>query len=651
MKDSSENVTNLWKLYRKGIDYQNSIGLRTQIPKFVKFFEGKQWPDATKNTKNLPRPVVNIVKLICRIKKAALLSTPVRLVYKSDSVTADVKAFNRFAEYIQKEMKLDQLDKDSVDDSVKKGSFFQHFYWDAQARGKRGKVSGALRGELIDPLNIFFENPCCLDEQKQGWIIIVSRENVDSVRAMADKSVNLEDIVADSRENNAYNAVEQDEDKLCSVITRYFRKDGKVYCEKATKSVVVNEPFSIIPNVEQAKKELGYIEDAPNNALPDNVEEIDKGEGEEYELYPIVAGYYEKREQCIYGLSEVEGLIPNQTAINFNIAMSLLNAQEMAWGKYIALPNALKGQKINNEPGQVLIDYSGTGHGIKKLTEQALHSTPAELSNTIIAMTRSVTGATEVMNGESIGSNMSGAAIAQLQAQAQTPIEELRDTFWLAKQKQGLVLAQFYKHFYYQKNYIYTEKVKDGEEQKADVFSSSKFKDLDFSVVVEATLGTRSSLASDISLLDACLRNGSISIETYIQAYPEQAIGNKSELIEILNAGKNNKEAQLSAQIQELQGQIAEYQKSFSAISETVNKVSSIISENTRLKEQNIELASGNIKLLKTLEQIRNEGEAKISKANEIMLRLHKDAQELAEGYLRNQGQGDNPPIDIEGEE
>ena len=570
-------------MYEKGVAYQNETGIRTKVPQNIDFFEGRQWPKVTENTKNLPRPVINIVKMICRNKKAAISSSPVRLVYKSYTANADVDKFNRFAEYIQKELDQEKLDNEAVYDGVKKGSYFYHYYWDSEARGINGEVEGALRGEIIDILNIFFENPCEKDEQKQQWILIVSRENIESVRAIADKDVNRDEIVSDEYDDNAYNTKEQDKDTRCTVLTRYFRKNGEVYCEKATKNVIVRAPFRITPDREGAKKQI-LSEDAPNNSLPDDADI--KNEIPKAELYPVVAGCYEAAENSIYGISEIEGLIPNQKSINFQIAMSLLNSQEFAWGKYIVIPGALKGQKISNVPGQVLTDHTGTGNGIRKMTEQAMHSIPTDSAELLINLTRNTAGASEIISGELIKSGMSGAAIAQLQGQAQVPIEDLRNAFWLTKKKIGLVLAQFMKQYYFKQEFFYEDE--DENHKTVNVsseFSSTEFAKVKFDVVVEATQGTRSSIASDISMLDAALTAGSISLKTYIRAYPDSAIGNKSEILKLLEAEENSELATAKQTIEGLQGQLGQYGQILAEQKKIVDNIMPTIRENQQLNK------------------------------------------------------------------
>ena len=531
-KDQLAKATSLWNLYEKGLDYQCSQSMRENLPLYVDYFEGRQWPSATPSTKNLPRPVINVVKMICRSKKSAILSTPVRIHYKSYSPLTDTEFFNDFATYILKELGQDELDKLAIDDGVKKGSYFYHYYWDKDFVGIDGRADGGVRCELIDPLNIFFSNPAQLDEQKQDWILISSRRTLSQLSAIADKDCDLTQLKGDESDT-VYKSAEQKSEEFATLLTRYFKQNGEVYCERATKTVIINKPFPIAPcfmsQNQSFDKTSGKQVEISTHCLPKAV------------LFPIVCGYYERKEGSIYGLSEVEGIIPNQKAINFNVAMSLLNAQECAWGKYIALPNALKNQKISNSPGQVLIDYSGTGNGIKRLSEQAISDTPMALTSSLTELTRAVSGATEIMTGEKYYSNLSGSAIAYLQAQANMPIEELKNNFYEAKKKQGRVLAQFLKLYYYKKSFVRHKTDKNGtEKEEISTFSSKSYESSIFDVVVEAIGGSKATVASDISLLDTCLKNGSISLETYIKAYPESAITNKQEILKQIEIERNS---------------------------------------------------------------------------------------------------------------
>lgn len=651
--DIDARVGKLRDDYDKAVAYQSTLGIAKDYPKFVRFYEGKQWPKPTKNTQNLPRPVINFTKMICRNKKSAILAKRLRLNYKPEQAGVDVSKFNEYGAYVMKELGQDALDKLCIDDAVKKGSYVFHYFWDADACGKDGLYLGALRGERVDPLNVLYANPCERDEQKQKWIIIVSREEVSAVRAKADDDVDRDAIRADESEDS-YDTKEQEGDELCTVLTRYFRVGGEVYYEKATKSAIINKPTPLAPDVEAAMKYLGFegeggeepTEDAPNNSLPDGKDgEALQTERIKAPLYPIVVGSYEYREGSIYGIGEVEGLIPNQKAVNFQFAMSLLNSQELAWGKYIVHPNALKGQVITNEPAQVLTDHTGTGKGIAKMQEQTIHGEPTKLATEMIQLTRSVTGASEVMSGEVVSASMSGAAIAQLQAQASQPIEELADNFRIVKEKQGKVVAQFLKLFYIEREFSYESDDPVLDEmgnpvmdqlgrpmhesvERSAVFSSSEYANVDFDVVAEAVAGTKSSAAGDIQLLEALFSQGKISFKTFIKLYPEDALSNKQEILRVAEEEEAGSLSSMAAEIEQLKAQIAQYDKVVAEQQKTVDSVVSIIQENNNLKKLLAQLfAEANMKIQAANQQIRA--------GNAALEETTRDARDFAQEIMR----------------
>ncbi|MBQ8357088.1 MAG: hypothetical protein IJX39_04695 [Clostridia bacterium] len=617
-----EAAARIVKCFEWGKRYQTEMGFVQSFPKFVDFFEGRQWPAATRNTKNLPRPVFNCTKMIGRNKKSAILSVPGKIVYHAENDSPRVQLFNAFAEYIQKELRQEALDKDAIDDGVKKGSYHYHYYWDAEARGMDATERGALRCEVVDPLKIFFADPTCRDEQRQKWILIAQRREVDAVRALADADMNRDEICADENGENHYGEKEQGGDKLCTVLTRYFRVNGEVWWERSTKSVLINAPRPLKPDVAGALSEMQSDGQEDGGSKPPPYGKDLGGNASSapvggFTLYPIVSGSYERREGSIYGIGEVEGILPVQKSINLLFALLILNNQQVAWGKYLVHPQALHGQRLTNEPGQVVTDYSPGFNGIKKLSEQVMQSQPIELATTMLNLLRSVSGATEVMTGETVGSNMSGAAIAALQAQAQQPVEELRETFWQVKIKQGLVLAEFFKHYYAGKHFTYPDKAADGTEQTLEAtFDGSEYADLAFDVTVEATKGSKSSTAGDINMLDSALASKAIDFETYVTIFPEDAISHKKELLEALQRMKQGENAQLKAQLEQMQAALQQMQTEMAERQKAVDSVQRVVQENQKLKEAYATLYT--------------EATQKINIANAVIRKMQADGMEVA---------------------
>lgn len=619
-RDGEEKVTLLWERYRKGREYQAAQRMTTLLPRYVDFYEGRQWPPATKNTKDLPRPVINIIKMICRNKKSSILATPVRCVYAAadgGGGRVDTSELNDFSLYIDKEMGMEQLDRQAVDSAVKKGTAIWHLYWDAEARGMDGRAEGGLRCELVDPLYCFFENPAEPDEQKQEWILFAHREPVAAVRAKADRGVDPELITPDRPDNDPYRRKEQDGSELCTVLTCYFRQDGEVMVEKAVKATIVNHATPITPNIHAARRRLdeadrrgqGYEggeavvpdeeeapeEDPANTRTPDAPRgvgeagsEVEAVQAARSHLYPVCVWQYEPREGSIYGIGEVEGLIPNQKAINFMYAMILLNAQSTSWNKWMVVPGALMGQTISNAPGQVLVDHTRTGNGIKPMAVGGMSGQPMSVVQAILQDTRTVTGSTEVMTGETLGASMSGAAIAQLQSQAQVPLEDIRNGFWLAKERLGKIKEQFFKTHYAAKDFLLSpgEGAQAGDVRRVATFRSADYEGAVLEVSCEAMAGTKASAAGDISILETAYAKGDIDFRTLVEAYPKDALGNRSEILRVLEQGQMNELAMLHEQTQQLSAQLEQAAAQIQSDTEAFSRVQSLIEANRTLEQK-----------------------------------------------------------------
>jgi hypothetical protein len=648
MIDNDIQVSALWKMYEDAQAYQDTIGLSSDVPMWVRFYEGDQWPRATKNTQHLPRPVVNMTKMVCRNKKANILSTPVKLVYETDDGSNAGKKFTEFTAFIEKEMQMKKLDASAVKDGVVKGTYVYHYYWDADAVGKKAEVQGGVRCEIVDVLNTFVANPKEIDEQKQKWIMFSSREEVETVKAICDDDVDKDLIIPDDVDWRYDNNSEQEGTAMCTVLTRYFRINGEVYWEKAVKNTIITKPTPLTPDVsaevEEIDRETETAEkkaknkkkvDVADTALPDKA----KGSHKSYKarLYPVVIASYEERDKCIYGMSEVANLIANQRAINNNLAMGLLAVENNSWGKYIVHKNALKGQKITNQPAQVLVDYSDTGNGIRKLAEQQPSDLSIHMADKLLELSRAVSGSTEIMTGEAIGKNQSGAAIAQLQATASMPIEELRTRFWDAKERSGKILEQFFKLYYESKDFSYKKEVinpvtnQKEEQVVSDVFKSSEMVDMDFTVTVEAIGGTRATAASDIAFLESMFQAGAIDAKTFVKSFPADAISNKSELQEALEEQEQSALLQAQQTIEQMQLQLQQAQV-------VTQQAQSLINENQQLRAQLISLYT--------------EAKAKVDFANKAIQQVseqynevYSDAQGFAQEIYNNRMQESKPNV------
>lgn len=587
VKTRKERATETWKQFEEGRAYLASINLDETIKTNVDFYEGRQWAKKTEKTKHLPRPVTNITRMIANNKMSAMNNKPCKIVYEADSSDKDSTEFTKFSDYQYKEMQMDKMNRRAAYNGCIKGTYIYHVFWDAEATGKKGKVTGAMRTEILDPRNVIFCNPTQIDEQKQKYIIIAVREEVEAIKESLPDGYDKEAIVADDEIDGKK---EQDGTEICTVLIKYFKKDGEVYCEKSVKNTVIRDAFPLRPAYEEVERELFAEEDEANANSPDDTEDTEKAtpySSYKPTLYPIAVGQYIEREDCIYGLSEVEGIIPNQKSINLTTAMILLQVQQESWSKWIVKKDALKGQKITNESGQIITDHSATGDGIKRVGGGQFNSYAMQFLDNFINSTRVVTGSTEVMSGEVISANMSGAAIAQLQAQAQQPIEETRKAFWRVQEKVGRIAEQFYRMYYHNPTQFKTmEATANGEMQVVtNEFAASNYDDVEFTVVAKVTAGTASSPAGDIAVLDQLKAEGVITTMQWLEAYPNDALSDKNHLIELTKQAEQNKMKQLEALLVEREGQLKTVLEQNKDAMNALASVQQTNKENEKLRE------------------------------------------------------------------
>lgn len=541
MANKEELAKKIWNDWQKGLEYQKKLRLKEICEQCVDFFEGRQWPQATERTKNMPRPVINIIKFIVNGKKANILSSKISMIYKpliysqdeGQIATEGASSFTSFANHIKKEIKQEDLDNQAILDGLKKGTYIYHYFWDKEKKTGMAKFNGGLNGQIIDCLSIVFANPKQKDEQKQKWIIIQSRENVQTLKDLAKKNgitkTELELITADDDTEKNYNGEEQDGEEYATVLTRYFRKNGEVYYTKSTQHMIVQEETPLTPDATKIKLQLD--EEGKTNEDEEEVD-MDKPEQTNFKitLYPVIVDSYEEREKSIYGIGEVEQLIPTQKAVNFNYAMMQMASQNMGFPKVILHPMALHGKSITNTPGEVLTDYSPQFNGIRYLNPPAFSNTPLTVSDKLLEMTRTVTGATEVANGEVLGKNMSGSAIVALQTQAKVPIEDMQKRFWRTHEKIARVWEQFFKAYYrFDVPYV----VENDNKQEINVFNGSMYQNMDFETTIDVGFGSAYSESLSINLLEQALQRGDITFDDYIDLYPETAMPFKAKLKEI----------------------------------------------------------------------------------------------------------------------
>ena len=565
--DSIRKAGEIWKQYLDGVKYQQSMGFTTDFPKFISFKEGDQWAAVTENTKNLPRPVFNITEMFIRSKRAAVTNQGLSLVYTPLEVFDDeetqaraeqgAKDFTDFAKIMWENLDQEELNNEFVDDAVTVGTGILHYYWNPNKKGgNQLKWNGDLQGEVLDPLNVFFANPHRRRVQDQEWIIIQDRMTVKEARDLARREGIAEELVrligADNNESGEYTAETKEvtENDKITVLLKYFKIDGAVYYSKSTSSIVIIDDRLLTPEVEGSTYKMG--------------------------LYPIALMSCIRRKKCIYGLGYAQDVIAINKAVNQLKAMQLLNAIQCGNPALVTRPNAIR-QKITNQGGQIITDYSPDGNGIRYMQPPNFSTIFSQLGNEMFELARTTTGVTDVSTGETLGANMAASAIIALQNQAKTPIKELQNRYFSAIKEVGDIWLDFFKAYYNMDRNMIVE----DEEGKAEnrVFNGSNYVDIDYKLKVEVAVASdKETLA--VSLLDAMRAREDINKEQYVELMPDDAMPFKADIKEIWKKEKQDVLVQAMGQIKQqqmiidqLQGQQGNVEQSNAMLGQALGQI------------------------------------------------------------------------------
>lgn len=566
--------TDIYTRYENGKQWKREEGQFKDFPEYERFYAGKQWPKATTNTQHMPRPVLNIMKRIGSFKVSSIMRQPLKARFSPQEISALTKN--------EKEQRLleigeilgsyidtlkDRLDEEKNDEIVATkamtvGACFAHTFWDNEVvRGNGVDARGELCREIIDSLNVYFDNPQDEDPQKQQRIRIVQKKLVSELKQMARELGKSDEEIAkiipdenedseeyDKEDNTSDNGpkaefiteyeirrVQEDteEDEMDENDEPVMDEDGnpqkkkqwctKVFWSKATKGLVFQEDVEL------------------------------KG----HKLIPISSMVWERRNSSAYGTSEVGHLIPNQKAINFLIAMMLLSAQNTGWPSLVVDDKAVKTNPTNT-PGEVhRIDSSKTNgnvaNAMRYLDAGGFANQIFNVVDSLITYTKDFSGANESALGEA--KDLSGLAINRLQSASSIPLETNKRNFRDYKKQNARIDSEFFFNNYTKRNLSF--KNKDGVIETFE-FDPEEVKDARFDIGID--IGSDTEYSAELS--EASLKNlldaGQIQLREYLKYADPKVVPFAKQMLEELqdaegDAGMGDQIAEVIMQIQEME--------------------------------------------------------------------------------------------------
>ena len=389
--------TDIWELYEKGKNYNTMLNLYTDTDRNFRMYNGNQWYGAKLG--GIEPIQLNIIKPIVKYKVGIIHNNYYIPVYSAENF--DNKEFkevaNKTCELLNK-LALKIWEKDSMDYKARKITKDSAINDEGIIYVSYDKETNSPVNEILSKNDIYYGNENDSDIQNQPYILIKQRKPIVNIINIARANgVPLEKLKYISGDNNIFEESgehsKEEVDDMCTLITKLYKKDGKVFFSQATRYCEIKED-----------KDTGLT------------------------LYPIEHMCWEEKEGYARGEGEVRYLIPNQLEINKTIMRRLISAKSTAYPQKI-----VDISKVQNPSALDKVGSTIKANGMNVDDVRKIYSTisPAQMSTDVekvmqelISTTRELAGAGDIATGDVNPSEASGKAILAVQQASQMPVTE-----------------------------------------------------------------------------------------------------------------------------------------------------------------------------------------------------------------------------------
>lgn len=390
--------TDIWTFYDQAINYCRLIGMYGDTDVNYRMYNGDQWYGL--KVKGIEKVQYNFIKPIVKYKTGIVLTNLYAINYSSENFENQefrksgekiCKLLNKRAARIWEHDYMDLKLRLVVKDSAINDEGVMYVRYDDE---KKQPVN-----EVINKNDIYFGNENDLEIQNQPYILIKQRKPVSEVKEIAENNgVSPEKInyIMGDLENieEAGEASKYEKDNMCTLVTKMYKKNGKIYFAQGTRYVDIKK-------------------------------ETDTG----LTYYPVAHLLWEEKKGSARGEGEVRYLIPNQLETNKTAMRRALTVKNTAFPQKIANMAKIVNPSALDEVGGTIKTNGGVS--VDDVSKIFAYVNPAQMSPDVKALqeeliqsTRELAGAGEIATGQINPESASGRAILAVQQAAQQPLTE-----------------------------------------------------------------------------------------------------------------------------------------------------------------------------------------------------------------------------------
>ncbi len=389
--------TDTWSLYDHSVSYCRMLGMFDDTDKNYRMYNGDQWYGL--KIKGIEKIQYNFIKPIVRYKTGIIMTNLYAINYSSENLNQEYrkqaeelcKLLNKKASNIWENDYLDFRLRTILKDAAINDEGILYSFYD--------KKEKQIHNDILNKNDIYFGNENNSDVQQQPYILLKQRKSVPEIQLLA-KMNNISDseiqyIVGDlENSEEAGETAKYEKDNMCTLITKLYRKDGKIYFSQSTR----------------------YL---------DIVKETNTG----LKYYPVAHLLWEEKKGSARGEGEVRYLIPNQIETNKTAMRRALTVKNTAYPQKVANISKIANPSSLDEVGGIIKVQNG--QAVDDVNKILANINPAQMSSDVeklqqelISETRELAGAGDIATGQINPESASGRAILAVQQASQQPLTE-----------------------------------------------------------------------------------------------------------------------------------------------------------------------------------------------------------------------------------
>ena len=295
--------------------------------------------------------------------------------------------------------------------------------------------------QIIYNTDILFGNESEPNIQRQPYVIIQERRSVEEVKELARQNGVSEDEIAfirpDSETDHTLGNTDEVEnadssDSMKVTMITHFEKKKEPVTEAVWEDA--EDGTRIGTQIQTGEREVVYVakctkycmieEERPVKAEPSIIQIANGKQGRALSMYPILKFSWEEAPNDARGVSQVEGLIPNQILINKTLARRSMTTQNTAYPRMAYDETMISNPEDLMKVGMPIAVSSGGAQSVNQAVSYlnpASHSPePKQLTDDLLEITQELSGSGDTTMGNIDLQRVTASAIVAVNDQAQS---------------------------------------------------------------------------------------------------------------------------------------------------------------------------------------------------------------------------------------